>query len=322
MDKKIFKFFKDSFSYIYNKSGEIADSLLYYRYKDYWEDCDPYPSRRKPKNPIIPKNSSDLHPFHLVNRSPWPIFVSFSILFVVVAFVLGVHRYIRPFGFLFFLFAIALLIFLLFRWWDDVVGEANEGYHTARVARGLRLGFVLFIVSEVMFFFSFFWAFFYLSASPSIFIGCQWPPFGITPIGAWGFPLINTVILLASGAAVTLCHQGLLMWHFYWVGLGFRHTIVLATIFTFIQIFEYLFAPFNISDSAFGSTFFMLTGFHGFHVLIGTIYLAVCRWRYEMNQFTPRRHVGLETAIWYWHFVDVVWLFLFCIVYVWGGYRI
>jgi heme/copper-type cytochrome/quinol oxidase subunit 3 len=242
--------------------------------------------------------------------------------FAVIAFVASIHNYLSsPFGIISFSIAIGFVIFTLFVWWVDVIQESFEGHHTEPVAKGLRLGFILFIVSEVMFFFSFFWAFFYLALSPSVFIGCQWPPFGITAINPWGFPLLNTLFLLTSGVTVTYAHRAVLQNDFDLAQKGLYNTMRCAYSFMAIQFFEYLLAPFNISDSAFGSTFFMLTGFHGFHVLIGSIYLRVCQFRHARLQFTPDRHIGLETAIWYWHFVDVVWLFLFAIVYVWGGYR-
>jgi heme/copper-type cytochrome/quinol oxidase subunit 3 len=265
-----------------------------------------------------PKTS---HPFHLVKASRWPIIIAFSTFFTVLAFVACLHSFIKPYGVYAFFSGLIIMIYILFMWWSDVIEESFEGHHTEPVAKGLRLGFLLFIISEVIFFFSFFWAFFYLALSPSIFIGCQWPPFGITPIGAWGFPFANTVILLSSGAAVTWAHRSVLSNNNAEAIDGLRTTMIFAYGFTAIQAYEYLYAPFNISDSAFGSTFFMLTGFHGFHVLIGSVYLRVCQFRLVRFHFTPDRHIGLETAIWYWHFVDVVWLFLFAVVYVWGGYK-
>jgi heme/copper-type cytochrome/quinol oxidase subunit 3 len=261
------------------------------------------------------------HPYHLVDRSFWPILTAFAVFFMLLGVVLGLHHAIQPFGFLFFVLTVSLTSILLFFWWGDVIQESFAGHHTEEVAKGLRLGFILFIVSEIMFFFSFFWGFFYLSISPSIYIGCQWPPFGITPIHAWGVPLLNTLCLLLSGVTVTYAHRAVLENDFDLARTGLYSTLCCASAFMAFQFFEYLFAPFNISDSAFGSTFFLLTGFHGFHVLVGSVFLRVCQIRHANFQFTPARHLGLEMAIWYWHFVDVVWLFLFAVVYVWGGYR-
>lgn len=271
--------------------------------------------------PVEVKSSTG-HPFHLVVPSPWPISLSFLLFATILALVTSLHGYYQyPFGLVLFVSNLALSSLILFFWWGDVVSESFEGHHTEIVAKGLRLGFILFIVSEVMFFFSFFWSFFYLSLSPSIYIGCQWPPFGITVINPWGFPFLNTLFLLTSGVTVTYAHRAVLQNNFEIAQQGLYNTMRCAYSFLAIQFFEYLLAPFNISDSAFGSTFFMLTGFHGFHVLVGTIYLRVCQYRHSNLQFTPDRHIGLETAIWYWHFVDVVWLFLFAIVYVWGGHK-
>jgi cytochrome c oxidase subunit 3 len=267
----------------------------------------------------IMKKSVYAHPFHIVNNSPWPIIVSLAAFFFTSTFVICVHRLARPFGVVFFLLSIVFLFFLSFFWWSDVIDESMEGYHTPEVANGLRLGFVLFIVSEVMFFFSFFWAFFYASLAPSIWIGCVWPPYGITPISPWGFPLLNTLFLLTSGLTVTFAHRALISEDYSFVQEGLRLTLLAAYSFMMIQFVEYTQAPFSIADGIYGSTFFMLTGFHGFHVLVGTIYLRVCLLRHARLHFSPNQHVGLETAIWYWHFVDVVWLFLFVVVYWWGS---
>jgi heme/copper-type cytochrome/quinol oxidase subunit 3 len=269
-----------------------------------------------------PENTSKhSHPFHLVKPSPWPIVIAFSTFLLFSSLVLALHNVIKPFGIVAFLVSLVLVLFVMFLWWADVIQEAFDGYHTDEVAKGLRLGFILFIVSEVMFFFSFFWGFFYLALSPAVQIGCQWPPFGITPINAWGFPFLNTLYLLTSGVTVTYAHRAVLNNEFWLAQRGLYNTLRCAYCFMLIQFFEYIFAPFSIADSAFGSTFFILTGFHGFHVLIGSIYLRICQHRHLLKQFTPSRHIGLETAIWYWHFVDVVWLFLFAVVYVWGGYK-
>jgi len=268
------------------------------------------------------------HPFHLVERSPLPI---------LVASALGVGLYnlahsfnlnlvsqavLHPVSDVNFFCMMVIFLSLLHMWGESIVNESFQGHHSEEVARGLRLGFVLFIASEVMFFFSFFWAFFYLSISPAIQIGCQWPPFGITPINAWGVPLLNTLCLLLSGVTVTYTHRAVLSNDHALAQTGLYVTLCAASSFMVFQFFEYLLSPFTIADSAFGSTFFMLTGFHGFHVLLGTILLALCKLRHTHRQFTPSRHVGLETSIWYWHFVDVVWLFLFAAVYVWGGYHL
>jgi cytochrome c oxidase subunit 3 len=170
-----------------------------------------------------------------------------------------------------------------------------------------------------MLFFAFFWAFFHSSLNPTLEIGSVWPPIGIIPMDPWGIPLLNTIILLTSGAAVTWAHYSLLAGERNEVIYALGHTIALAVIFTLCQLYEYINAPFTISDGVYGSTFYMTTGLHGFHVLVGTIFLAVCLVRHYFYHFTKEQHVGFECAIWYWHFVDVVWIFLFLSIYWWGG---
>ena len=206
-------------------------------------------------------------------------------------------------------------------WLYSVVIEATfEGNHSFMVQRGIRLGFILFVISEIMVFFSFFWAFFHSSLSPNVEVGCIWPPSGVTPINPFGLPLVNTVILLVSGASLTCSHNFLLGGKFLRFSIRYMGvTISLGILFTFIQIFEYCDTPINISSSSYGSSFFILTGFHGLHVLVGTIMLTVSLLRLSQFHFSSNHHLGLETAIWYWHFVDVVWLFLYVWVYWWGG---
>jgi len=185
------------------------------------------------------------------------------------------------------------------------------------VQKGLKMGMVLFIVSEVLFFFAFFWAFFHSSLAPAVQIGSVWPPVGISVFDPWGIPLLNTLILLLSGLTITYTHHGLLLGYKDVVKDGFLFTLLLAFLFTFFQGYEYLNAAFSISDGIYGSTFYLATGFHGFHVLIGTLFILVCFLR--RGQFTVDHHVGFEAAAWYWHFVDVVWLFLFVTIYWWGS---
>jgi cytochrome c oxidase subunit 3 len=217
-------------------------------------------------------------------------------------------------------FGLLLILFTMYTWWRDVIREGTlEGQHTSSVQDGLKLGMLLFIVSEVMFFFAFFWAFFHSSFNPSIFIGSVWPPVFLNTLDPWKVPLLNTLILLASGASVTWAHHSIVWGSKFYACLGLIITITLATIFTSLQYLEYVTAPFNISDSVYGATFYMATGFHGFHVFIGTCFLLVCFSRLYLNQFTTSHHFGFEAAAWYWHFVDVVWLFLFTTVYWWGS---
>lgn len=259
------------------------------------------------------------HPFHLVDPSPWPLLAS-TAAFRVTSGTVGVfHGYsgastLASFGFV-------MLIYSMVVWWRDIIREGTfEGQHTSYVQLGLRYGMLLFIVSEVMFFFAFFWAFFWASLSPVPEIGSVWPPHGIEVLSAWEVPFLNTLILLSSGVSVTWAHHAMIAGNRDETIQGLLITVVLAIAFTGLQAFEYVNATFTISDSVYGSTFYMATGFHGFHVFIGTCFLAVCLWRVVNNHFTRQHHFGFEAAAWYWHFVDVVWLFLFVAVYWWGGH--
>jgi cytochrome c oxidase subunit 3 len=205
-------------------------------------------------------------------------------------------------------------------WWRDVIREATfEDQHSFAVQRGLRLGMLLFIVSEIMFFFAFFWAFFHSSLAPVFNIGGIWPPEKISPIATFGVPLTNTFFLLSSGATVTWAHHAIIVRAKRQAIIALIFTLILAVLFTSLQVLEYVEAPFGISDSIFGSCFYMATGFHGFHVFIGTLSLFVSLMRIVVNHFTSTHHFGFESAAWYWHFVDVVWLFLFVSIYWWGG---
>jgi len=258
------------------------------------------------------------HPFHLVTISPWPLFCSISILSLVLGLA-AIFKGIN-FGIYLFIFALFSIISIAIQWWRDVIREGLlEGNHTKKVQLGLKFGFILFILSEVMLFASFFWAFFHASLSPNVEIGCVWPPIGLEVLNPWTVPFLNTLVLLLSGATITWAHQLILIGNFYQTTIALLITINLALFFTGLQICEYIDANFDISDGVYGSVFFMLTGLHGSHVLIGTIFIIVCVIRHIFKHFTRTHHLGLESAIWYWHFVDVVWLFLFIFVYWWGN---
>lgn len=266
-----------------------------------------------------PKGIQQWHRFHLVTLSPWPIAVSGAAFLVPIGAVQYMHNY-NSFGLFYMMFGLVSVLSAMIAWWNDVVQEATfELMHTSVVQRGLKLGFILFIVSEVMFFFAFFWAFFHSSLAPTVEIGSIWPPAGIVTFNPFSIPLYNTYILLLSGVTITATHHAILSANFVVAKLNFLKTILLAISFTILQVFEYVEAPFSISDGIYGSTFFMATGFHGAHVIIGTIFISVCLGRTIAHHFTSTHHVGFEAAAWYWHFVDVVWLFLFVTVYWWGS---
>lgn len=218
-------------------------------------------------------------------------------------------------------FSLLFLVTSMFIWWRDIIREGTfEGQHTSIVQLGLRFGVILFIVSEVMFFLAFFWAFFWASLAPVPEIGSVWPPQGIEVLSPWEVPFLNTLILLSSGASVTWAHHAIICGNRHETINAMILTIALAILFTALQGFEYVNATFSISDSIYGATFYMATGFHGLHVLIGTMALAVMLVRIVLYHFTKQHHFGFEAAAMYWHFVDVVWLFLFISVYYWGGH--
>lgn len=260
--------------------------------------------------------SKVFHIYHIVNVSPWPFLMGFASLRVVLGLV-KIFAFYRFKSFFFSLFCVGL-VFLL--WEKDVVRERTfQGFHCSRVVRGLIYGMILFIVREVFFFLSFFWTFFHSSLNPVTDLGAVWPPIGISPLNPFRVPLLNTVVLLASGVSITLCHQGIINedWKKRILSLGI--TWGLGLYFLILQYFEYKIAGFRISDSVYGSVFFISTGFHGFHVLVGTLFLIVIFFRIIKSHFRIRHHLGFECAAWYWHFVDVVWLFLFSVVYWWGS---
>ena len=262
------------------------------------------------------------HDYHLVNPSPWPIIGAVSAFVLALALIFAMHGrisywWLAP--------GIIGVLYTMFSWWVDVIKEAHQGDHTAVVQLHLRYGMIMFIASEVMFFVAWFWAFFDAALNPNdavqvaraAFTHGQWPPEGVVTFDPFHLPLLNTLILLTSGTTVTWAHHALLhndrrslVW-----GLGL--TIVLGICFTAVQAYEYAHAPYSFGGSIYGATFFMATGFHGFHVLVGTIFLTVCLIRAYAGHFTPTQHLGFEFAAWYWHFVDVVWLFLFVCIYVW-----
>ena len=258
------------------------------------------------------------HPFHLVDPSPWPFLSSIAAFLCTIGGVLYMHAYIQ--GKFILICGLLLLISIMFIWWRDVIRESTyEGHHTGIVQQGLRYGIILFIISEIFFFIAFFWAFFHSSLSPTVEIGSIWPPKGIIVLNPWEIPSLNTLILLLSGCTVTWCHHAIVSNLRKQAILSLNITIILAIIFTLLQAYEYNLADFRLTDGIYGSTFYMATGFHGFHVFVGTLSLLMCLIRLNNYQLTKEHHFGFESSAWYWHFVDVVWLFLFVSIYWWGG---
>lgn len=275
---------------------------------------------KKLKNKMnnIQLNKFQYHPFHLVENSPWPILLSFSLLSLTT----GAVMYLQGFsnGGLLLTLGFILTVSGMGLWFRDVITEGTyEGHHTKQVQKGLIIGIVLFIISEIFAFFSVFWAFFHSSLSPAIEIGGVWPPLGITPLDPFSIPLLNTFLLLSSGAFVTYGHHALIAGDRKGAIFGTLITIILAIVFTVLQYIEYSEAGFTIADSVFGTVFFASTGLHGLHVIVGTIFITVGFIRILNYHLTDTHHIGHESGILYWHFVDVVWLFLFIAVYYWGG---
>lgn len=257
------------------------------------------------------------HPFHLVDYSPWPILGAFRAITAII----GIIKWFHLFNSNLFILRNIILLLIIFQWWRDVIRERTfQGNHTLLVSFGLRWGIILFITSEIFFFVSFFWRFYHIRLSPSIELGIAWPPKGINTFNPNEIPLLNTIILLRSGLRVTWAHHRLIENNFNQTFQRLIITVFLGIYFSLLQGIEYLEAPFSIADSVYGRTFFIATGFHGLHVIIGSIFLLVCLTRLNFNHFRNNHHFGFEAAAWYWHFVDVVWLFLYISIYWWGRY--
>jgi cytochrome c oxidase subunit 3 len=276
------------------------------------------------------------HDYHLVDPSPWPAIGAVGAFLMALGLIFAMHTELpaeATGGEVFFrkwalpLPGLLIILYVMYGWWADVVKEAHRGDHTRVVQLHLRYGMIMFIASEVMFFVAWFWAFFDASlyAGEAQLIGRveatggHWPPASISILDPWHLPLLNTLILLTSGTTITWAHHALLHNDRRGLTWGLALTILLGLLFSAVQAYEYAHAPFNFSGHIYGATFYMATGFHGFHVIVGTIFLAVCLVRASRGHFTPQQHFGFEAAAWYWHFVDVVWLFLFAAVYVWGS---
>ncbi|ONF96822.1 cytochrome c oxidase subunit 3 [Sphingomonas jeddahensis] len=294
------------------------------------------------------------HDYHILPPDPWPLISSFSALAMAAGGIMWMHgsHVDKPNGGgWLFLAGLAAVLFSMFSWWRNVIREGRAGDHTPVVQLHFRYGMILFIASEVMFFVGWFWAYFDFALFPDAIafvdgaverategaaLVAQWPPKGLEVINAFELPLLNTLILLLSGTTVTWAHHALIhnqrggekrgLWGALGVGdrdgvlKGLWLTILLGLLFSGIQAYEYMHAPFPFKGNNYGASFFMATGFHGFHVIVGTIFLIVCLMRAYKGDFTPKGHFGFEAAAWYWHFVDVVWLFLFVSIYIWGGW--
>lgn len=254
------------------------------------------------------------HPFHIVEKRPWPFSRCISSIIITIRRIIIFH-----FSFSHIIsLALIILLLTLFQWWRDVSREASlQGLHSSYVLWGLKFGIILFIISEIFFFISFFWAFFHRSLSPNIEIGVIWPPLNIFPFNPFEIPLLNTTILISSGISISWSHHRIINNNFKQAFYALLITIILGILFSILQIWEYKQAQFSIRDRIFGSTFFITTGFHGIHVIIGTTFLIVSFFRINKNLISSNHHFGFEAAAWYWHFVDVVWLFLFTFIYWW-----
>lgn len=257
------------------------------------------------------------HSFHIVDQRPWPLICSFNTINLLSSLVLYI-KYNNFNNYLNLIICFLLLITTSFIWWRDISRERSfQGHHTSNVLKGLKLRIILFITREIIFFFSFFWRFFHSSLAPELEIGNSWPPTSIIIFNPYQIPLLNTIILLRSGVTVTWTHHAILNKSYKTSTLSLITTILLGITFSYFQYLEYNWSEFSINDSIFGSTFFIATGFHGFHVLIGTIFLLVNLLRIFKCLFNNKHHFSFEAAAWYWHFVDIVWLYLYTFVYWW-----
>lgn len=257
------------------------------------------------------------HAYHIVNPSPWPLTGALSALLITSGLIIWFHFNSTALLML----GLTTNILTIYQWWRDIIRESTfQGHHTPAVQKGLRYGMILFIISEVLFFTGFFWAFYHSSLAPTPELGGCWPPTGINPLNPLEVPLLNTSVLLASGVSITWAHHSLIEGNRNHMLQALFITITLGVYFTLLQASEYYEAPFTISDGVYGSTFFVATGFHGLHVIIGSTFLIVCFFRQLKFHFTSNHHFGFEAAAWYWHFVDVVWLFLYVSIYWWGSY--
>nr|ARX96606.1 cytochrome c oxidase subunit 3 [Xylocopa appendiculata] len=254
------------------------------------------------------------HPYHMVTLSPWPIMLSFNLMNMLMSVV--IYMYLNIYTLL--LMNFLIMILSMFQWWRDIIRESTfQGFHTLTVTKFLKFSMILFIISELFFFISFFWTFFHSSISPTIEIGLTWPPMMINSFNPYDIPLLNSVILVSSGFTITWSHHSLLNKNYMNFNKSLTYTLMLGVYFITLQYMEYYESQFCMNDSIFGSVFFMMTGFHGLHVIIGILMISTMFLRFKMNHFSNIHHFHFEASLWYWHFVDVVWLFLYLFVYWW-----
>nr|AZL93275.1 cytochrome c oxidase subunit 3 [Helorus sp. ZJUH_2016017] len=252
------------------------------------------------------------HPYHMLPFSPWPFMISLNFFSMMMSMIF----WMKSLNFMFLLFNLLMILLICSQWWRDLIRESTfQGYHTLKIIKNIKFSMILFITSEVFFFISFFWCYFHMFLSPSIEIGNNWPPKNILLMSPYGIPLINTILLISSGMMITWCHHSLMNKMYEEAKNSLLYGILMAILFLILQIYEFKSSLFCLSDSIFGSIFFMLTGFHGIHVIIGTIFLIFNFYRINKIHFNNFHLLGLEMSFWYWHFVDVVWLFLFILIY-------
>ena len=266
------------------------------------------------KNNFLWQSRITKHPFHLVDKRPWPLLTAAGTFFIVV----GISGWIHNFDNILPLFGFGIVLLSARQWWRDVSREATfQGKHTESVESGLRVGIALFIIREVSFFLSLFWSYFHAALNPSPEIA-YWPPAGVYGPKPFEVPLLNTTLLLASGFTITCAHHAIIQSDWIEAHGSFAATTILGSLFILVQGLEYKYRAISMADSVYGRTFYLATGFHGVHVIFGNLFIFVMWWRHTKSHFSGCRHFGFEASAWYWHFVDVVWLFLFLSIYWWG----
>jgi len=255
--------------------------------------------------------------YHIVDIRPWPLKDGRLIFFTIISIIIFFNSH-SSFPLI---LGVVILLYFTFQWWRDIRREASfQGLHPLKIYDNIKIGIILFILSEIIFFFSFFWAFFHSRLSPDLELGLFWPPYGVVPFNPLQIPLLNTIILVISGSIITLSHFSLLKGRIINAKLRLGLTIILGVYFSILQGYEYIERVFNLRDSVFGAVFFVATGFHGLHVLVGTSIIVFILYRIIIKHFRDLHCFGFEARAWYWHFVDVVWLFLFRFIYWWAYY--